>query len=167
MAISNSEGHLVLTTGNKSEYAVGYSTLYGDAVGGFAPIKDVYKTTVWQLAAWRNEHALSLGEKPPIPERSISKPPSAELSPDQFDTDSLPPYERLDAILRLSVDLDWGREEIVAAGHDPAVVNRVLYLVDGAEYKRRQSAPGPKISLKAFGRDRRLPIAKKWNEGLR
>jgi NAD+ synthase (glutamine-hydrolysing) len=158
MALSNQEGHLVLTTGNKSELAVGYSTLYGDSVGAFNPLKDVPKTLVWQLARWRNRAAAERGEQPPIPENSISKPPSAELRPGQLDTDTLPPYEELDAILRGYVDEDLGADGLVAAGHDPATVDRVLRMVDRAEYKRRQSAPGTKISIKAFGRDRRLPI---------
>ncbi|HEY8471849.1 MAG TPA: NAD+ synthase [Natronosporangium sp.] len=158
MALSNQEGHLVLTTGNKSELAVGYSTLYGDSVGAFNPLKDVPKTLVWRLARWRNQAAVERGEQPPIPERAITKPPSAELRPGQLDTDSLPPYEELDAIVRGYVDEDLGRDGLIAAGHDPATVDRVLRMVDAAEYKRRQSAPGTKISIKAFGRDRRLPI---------
>jgi len=166
MALSNQQGHLVLTTGNKSELAVGYSTLYGDSVGGFNPLKDVPKTLVWRLAAWRNATAAEQGEIPPIPENSITKPPSAELRPGQLDTDSLPPYEELDAILAGYVDGDLGRDDLVAAGHDPAVVDRVLRLVDLAEYKRRQSAPGTKISIKAFGRDRRLPITNRFREGM-
>ncbi|GAB7038040.1 MULTISPECIES: NAD+ synthase [Catenuloplanes] len=164
MALSNQEGHLVLTTGNKSELAVGYSTLYGDSVGGFNPIKDVPKTLVWKLARWRNEEALRRGETPPIPENSISKPPSAELRPGQLDSDSLPDYDVLDAILDGYVHGDLGRDGLVAAGHDPAVVDRTLRLVDIAEYKRRQSAPGTKISIKAFGRDRRLPITNRFRE---
>ncbi len=164
MGLSNEEGHLVLTTGNKSEYAVGYSTLYGDSVGGFAPIKDVRKTLVWDLARWRNASAAARGETPPIPENSIIKPPSAELRPGQVDSDSLPDYEILDAILALYVDADAGRATVLAAGYDEATVDRVLRLVDVAEYKRRQSAPGTKISLKAFGRDRRLPITNRWRE---
>jgi NAD+ synthase (glutamine-hydrolysing) len=166
MALSNQQGHLVLTTGNKSELAVGYSTLYGDSVGGYNPLKDVPKTLVWRLAAWRNATAAEQGEIPPIPENSITKPPSAELRPGQLDTDSLPPYEELDAILAGYVDGDLGRDDLVAAGHDPAVVDRVLRLVDLAEYKRRQSAPGTKISIKAFGRDRRLPITNRFREGM-
>jgi NAD+ synthase (glutamine-hydrolysing) len=162
MALSNQDGHLVLTTGNKSELAVGYSTLYGDAVGGFNPIKDVPKSTVWQLARWRNGDALARGGTPPIPERSITKPPSAELRPDQLDTDSLPEYPVLDAILAGYIDGDLGRDDLVAAGHDAGTVDRVLRLVDLAEYKRRQAAPGPKISIKAFGRDRRLPITNRF-----
>ncbi len=164
MALSNQEGHLVLTTGNKSELAVGYSTLYGDSVGGFNPIKDVPKTTVWQLARWRNAAATGAGQTPPIPERSIGKEPSAELRPGQRDTDSLPPYQVLDPLLADYVDGDLGRDGLVAAGHDPATVDRVLAMVDAAEYKRRQSAPGPKISIKAFGRDRRLPLTNRFRE---
>jgi NAD+ synthase (glutamine-hydrolysing) len=164
MALSNQEGHLVLTTGNKSELAVGYSTLYGDSVGGFNPLKDVFKTSVWRLAAWRNAEAARRGEQPPIPENSITKPPSAELRPGQLDTDSLPDYGKLDPILIGYVDADLGRDELVAAGHEPALVDRVLRLVDLAEYKRRQSAPGTKISIKAFGRDRRLPITNRYRE---
>ncbi|GAB2594725.1 NAD+ synthase [Streptomyces capparidis] len=165
MGISNQEGHLVLATGNKSELACGYSTLYGDAVGAFAPIKDVPKTAVFRLARWRNDAAARRGETPPIPENSITKPPSAELRPGQLDTDSLPEYSVLDGILDLYVEQDLGREEIVARGLDAGLVDRVLKLVDTAEYKRRQYPPGTKISLKAFGRDRRLPITSRWREG--
>ena len=164
MALSNSEGHLVLACGNKSELATGYSTLYGDAVGGFAPIKDVPKTLVWQLARWRNEQAADRGQTPPIPENSITKPPSAELAPGQLDTDSLPDYHDLDTLLDDYVEKDMGSAELVAAGHDPALVERVIQLVDRAEYKRRQYPPGPKISAKNFGRDRRLPITSRWRE---
>lgn len=164
MALSNQEGHLVLTTGNKSELAVGYSTLYGDSVGGYNPVKDVWKTLVWRLARWRNAEAERRGETPPIPENSIGKPPSAELSPGQLDSDSLPEYDVLDPILIGYVDGDLGRDGLVESGHDPAIVDRVLRMVDTAEYKRRQSAPGTKISIKAFGRDRRLPITNRWRE---
>ncbi|SCE68345.1 NAD+ synthase (glutamine-hydrolysing) [Micromonospora haikouensis] len=164
MALSNQEGHLVLTTGNKSELAVGYSTLYGDSVGGFNPVKDVWKTLIWRLAKWRNADAARRGETPPIPENSIGKPPSAELSPGQLDSDTLPDYDVLDPILIGYVDGDLGRTGLVESGHDPAVVDRVLRMVDTAEYKRRQSAPGTKISMKAFGRDRRLPITNRWRE---
>ncbi|TDC36281.1 NAD+ synthase [Micromonospora sp. 15K316] len=164
MALSNQEGHLVLTTGNKSELAVGYSTLYGDSVGGFNPVKDVWKTLIWRLAKWRNADAVRRGETPPIPESSIGKPPSAELSPGQLDSDTLPDYDVLDPILIGYVDGDMGRDGLVEAGHDPAVVDKVLRMVDTAEYKRRQSAPGTKISMKAFGRDRRLPITNRWRE---
>jgi NAD+ synthase (glutamine-hydrolysing) len=166
MALSNQEGHLVLTTGNKSELAVGYSTLYGDSVGGFNPLKDVPKTLVWRLAKWRNADAANRGTVPPIPENSITKPPSAELRPGQVDTDSLPDYPVLDAILSGYIDGDLGRDDLIAAGHDAALVDRVLRMVDLAEYKRRQSAPGTKISVKAFGRDRRLPITNRFREGV-
>lgn len=158
MGLSNAEGHLTLTTGNKTELAVGYSTIYGDSVGGFAPIKDVEKTLVWELAKWRNEHAVANGKTPPIPENSISKPPSAELRPDQTDQDSLPEYELLDALLDNYVEKRLGRDEIVALGFDAAIVDRIIGLVDRAEWKRRQGAIGPKITGMAFGRDRRLPI---------
>jgi len=164
MGLSNQDGHLVLATGNKTELAVGYSTLYGDSVGGFAPIKDVPKTLVWKLARWRNADADKRGETPPIPENTITKPPSAELRPGQLDTDSLPPYDVLDAVLADYVDRDLGWTDLVAAGHDPTLVEKVIRLVDRAEYKRRQYPPGPKISLKAFGRDRRLPISSRWAE---
>jgi NAD+ synthase (glutamine-hydrolysing) len=164
MGLSNAGGHLVLTTGNKSELAAGYSTLYGDSAGGFAPIKDVFKTMVWDLARWRNAEAARQGMTPPIPENSITKPPSAELAPGQLDTDSLPPYEVLDALLDDYVEKDMGSAELIAAGHDPALVERVIRLVDAAEYKRRQYPPGPKISQKNFGRDRRLPITNRWRE---
>ena len=164
MALSNSEGHLVLATGNKSELAVGYSTIYGDAVGGFAPIKDVPKTLVWELARWRNVVALAAGEVPPIPESSISKEPSAELRPDQLDTDSLPEYSTLDRILDAYVQGDLGAEWIAREGFDPVLIEKILRMVDGAEYKRRQYPPGTKVSVRAFGRDRRLPITSAWRE---
>ncbi|MDQ3474913.1 MAG: NAD(+) synthase, partial [Actinomycetota bacterium] len=154
----------VLAPGNKSELATGYSTIYGDAVGGFAPIKDVPKTLVWKLARWRNSVAAERGEVEPIPENSIAKPPSAELRPGQQDSDSLPDYEVLDAILADYIDRDLGHRELVELGHDPETVATVLQLVDRAEYKRRQFAPGTKISLKSFGRDRRLPITSRWRE---
>jgi len=164
MSLSNAEGHLVLTTGNKSELATGYSTLYGDSAGGFGPIKDVPKTLVWELARWRNEEAARSGRTPPIPESSISKPPSAELAPGQLDTDTLPDYPVLDALLDDYVVADLGAAELVAAGHDPALVDRVIAMVDHAEYKRRQYPPGPKITPRNFGRDRRLPITNRWRE---
>jgi NAD+ synthase (glutamine-hydrolysing) len=164
MGLSNAGGHLVLTTGNKSELATGYSTLYGDSAGGFGPIKDVLKTLVWELSRWRNAEAERRGATPPIPENSITKPPSAELAPGQLDTDSLPPYEVLDALLDDYVEKDMGTAELIAAGHDPDLVERVVRLVDLAEYKRRQYPPGPKISQKNFGRDRRLPITSRWRE---
>jgi NAD+ synthase (glutamine-hydrolysing) len=166
MSLSNAEGHLVLTTGNKSELATGYSTLYGDSAGGFAPIKDVPKTLVWALARWRNQDAAKHGARPPIPENSITKQPSAELAPGQLDSDSLPDYQVLDALLDDYVERDLGAAELVAAGHDPVLVERVIRLVDRAEYKRRQYPPGPKISIKNFGRDRRLPITSRWREPL-
>jgi NAD+ synthase (glutamine-hydrolysing) len=166
MSLSNAEGHLALTTGNKSELATGYSTLYGDSAGGFGPIKDVLKTLVWDLARWRNSQAESRGETPPIPENSITKPPSAELAPGQMDSDTLPDYPELDAILEGYVEQDMGAAELAAAGHDPALVERVIRMVDRAEYKRRQYPPGPKITPKNFGRDRRLPITNRWREPL-
>ena len=165
MGLSNAARHLVLTTGNKSELATGYSTLYGDSAGGFGPIKDVLKTLVWELARWRNQQAAARGETPPIPENSITKPPSAELAPGQMDTDSLPDYQVLDALLDDYVEKDMGSAQLIAAGHDPALVQRVIWLVDQAEYKRRQYPPGPKITQKNFGRDRRLPITNAWREG--
>lgn len=164
MALSNQHGHLVLATGNKSELAVGYSTIYGDAVGGFAPIKDVPKTAVWALARWRNAVADKRGETPPIPPNSIGKPPSAELRPGQLDTDSLPDYLLLDEVLDDYVEGDRGFGDLVAAGFPPELVERIVRMVDAAEYKRRQYPPGTKITLKAFGRDRRLPITSRWRE---
>ena len=164
MGISNAEGHIVLATGNKSELAVGYSTLYGDAVGGFAPIKDIYKTDVWALATWRNQEALAKGLTPPIPERSITKEPSAELRPDQKDSDSLPDYILLDQVLRSYVDEDHGYEILIKDGFEPALVTRVIGLVDRAEYKRRQYPPGTKVSMRAFGKDRRLPMTSRWSQ---
>jgi NAD+ synthase (glutamine-hydrolysing) len=166
MSLSNAEGHLALTTGNKSELATGYSTLYGDSAGGFGPIKDVLKTLVWDLSRWRNSQAESRGETPPIPENSITKPPSAELAPGQMDSDTLPDYPELDAILEGYVEQDMSAAELAAAGHDPALVERVIRMVDRAEYKRRQYPPGPKITPKNFGRDRRLPITNRWREPL-
>ncbi len=164
MGISNQEGHIVLATGNKSELAVGYSTMYGDAVGGFAPIKDIYKSDVWALARWRNATAIAEGSIAPIPMNSITKEPSAELRPDQKDSDSLPDYILLDQILRLYVDLDQGYEQLIAGGFDPALVVRVISLVDKAEYKRRQYPPGTKVSARAFGKDRRLPMTSRWSQ---
>ena len=158
MAMSNKFGAMVLATGNKSEYAVGYSTLYGDMAGGFAPIKDVPKTLVYELVRWRNAQ----GEAPPIPQRVIDKPPSAELRPNQKDTDTLPPYEELDPIIEAYVEEDHSPEDIVAAGFDRALVDRVVGWIDGAEYKRRQAPPGVKITPKAFGRDRRMPITNRY-----
>ncbi|MFF8612050.1 NAD+ synthase [Streptomyces sp. NPDC015350] len=164
MAVSNQEGQIVLAPGNKSELAVGYSTLYGDSVGAYGPIKDVYKTSIFRLAKWRNRAAEERGQVPPIPEASITKPPSAELRPDQVDTDSLPDYDVLDRILELYVDRDRGLDEIVAAGFDEELVAKTLRMVDTAEYKRRQYPPGTKISPKGFGKDRRLPITNRWRE---
>ncbi|MGZ4655230.1 MAG: NAD+ synthase [Oryzihumus sp.] len=164
MGLSNQEGHLVLANSNKSELSVGYSTIYGDSVGGFAPIKDVPKTMVWELARWRNAEALRRGEKPPIPENTITKSPSAELRPGQVDQDSLPPYDLLDAILDRYVEGAEGRAQLIADGYPTAVVDKVVSLVDRAEWKRRQFAPGTKITALAFGRDRRLPITSRWRE---
>ncbi|MGH2680435.1 MAG: NAD+ synthase [Actinomycetota bacterium] len=158
MGVSNKFGSLVLATGNKSEYAVGYATLYGDMAGGFAPIKDVPKTLVYELCRWRNAQ----GPGAPIPERVMAKPPSAELRPDQKDTDSLPPYEVLDPIIEAYVEDDLGVEEIVGRGHDRATVDRTVRMIDRTEYKRRQAAPGIKITPKAFGRDRRMPITNRY-----
>jgi NAD+ synthase (glutamine-hydrolysing) len=159
MALSNKFGSLVLATGNKSEYAVGYATLYGDMAGGFAPIKDVPKTLVYELCTWRNELD---PESAPIPDQIMTKPPSAELRPDQLDTDSLPPYDLLDPIIEAYVEEDADADAIVARGFDRATVERVTRMIDRAEYKRRQAAPGVKITPKAFGRDRRLPITNRY-----
>ena len=164
MGISNQEGHIVLATGNKSELAVGYSTMYGDAVGGFAPIKDIYKSDVWALARWRNATAIAEGSIAPIPMNSITKEPSAELRPDQKDSDSLPDYILLDKILALYVDHDHGFEALIADGFDPELIKRVISLVDKAEYKRRQYPPGTKVSRRAFGKDRRLPMTSRWSQ---
>jgi NAD+ synthase (glutamine-hydrolysing) len=160
MALTNKFGGIVLTTGNKSEMAVGYSTLYGDLAGGFAVIKDVYKTVVFQLAEWRN---CSAGREI-IPRAVIEKEPSAELRPDQRDVDSLPPYHILDGILKLYIEEDRSSSDIVAQGYDAPTVARVIRLVDGAEYKRRQAPPGVKISARAFGKDRRLPIVNRYRD---
>ena len=164
MGISNSEGQLVLATSNKSELSVGYSTIYGDSVGGFAPLKDVAKTDVWRLARWRNADAAARGEREPIPEASITKAPSAELRPDQTDQDSLPEYDVLDALLEDYVERALGRSELLEAGHARDDVEQVVGLVDRAEWKRRQGAPGTKTTPVAFGRDRRLPITTHWRE---
>jgi NAD+ synthase (glutamine-hydrolysing) len=164
MGLSNQDGHLVLATGNKSELACGYSTLYGDAVGGYAPIKDIYKTDVWALARWRNRVAIEAGEAAPIPANSITKEPSAELRPDQKDSDSLPEYELLDKVLKAYVDEDLGHDALIAAGFDRELVIRVIGMVDRAEYKRRQYPPGTKVSKRAFGKDRRLPMTSKWRK---
>ncbi len=163
MALSNAEGHLVLATGNKSELSVGYSTIYGDAVGGFAPIKDIPKTLVWDLSRWRNMYAETRGETPPIPKNSITKEPSAELRPDQRDSDSLPDYKILDAILESYVQHDNSAADLITQGFDADLVRRIIKLTDSAEYKRRQYPPGTKITLKSFGRDRRLPITNNWS----
>ncbi len=165
MGLSNQEGHLVLATGNKSELAVGYSTLYGDAVGGYAPIKDVFKVDVWRLAKWRNAKATSSGQSAPIPEASITKEPSAELRPGQKDSDSIPEYEILDQILELYIDKGGDASAIIRAGHEKSLVERIIQLVDRAEYKRRQYPPGPKVTPIAFGKDRRLPMTSRWREG--
>jgi NAD+ synthase (glutamine-hydrolysing) len=164
MALSNELGHLVLTTGNKSEVSVGYMTLYGDMAGGFAPLKDVPKTLVYRLAAWRNEQAVADGQAPVIPPTTIERPPTAELRADQRDSDSLPPYELLDPLLEALVEDDRGRDELVADGFDAALVDRVATLVDRAEYKRRQAPPGIRITGKAFGRDRRMPITNRFRD---
>jgi len=158
MALSNQEGHLVLTTGNKSELAVGYSTIYGDSVGGYAPLKDVPKTLVWELATWRNEQAITAGTLAPIPQNSIDKAPSAELRPDQTDQDSLPDYPVLDAILELLIVQGLDAPQIVAEGFEKSTVADIVTLVSRAEWKRRQGALGPRISSVSFGRDRRLPV---------
>ena len=166
MAISNATGAIVLTTGNKSEMATGYSTLYGDSAGGFAVIKDVPKTLVYELCRHRNVMAVNDGDPEPIPLAVLSKAPSAELRPDQRDDQSLPPYEQLDPLLELYVEEDATAEEMIAAGHDPALVYRITRLVDLSEYKRRQMPPGVRISKKAFGRDRRMPITNAFRPEL-
>jgi NAD+ synthase (glutamine-hydrolysing) len=158
MALSNQLGWLVLTTGNKSEVAVGYSTLYGDTAGGFAVIKDVPKTLVYRLCEWRNQQ----GSEAVIPEVILTKPPSAELRPDQRDDQSLPPYDVLDPILMAYVEGDLTASELVDAGHDPELVRQIVRLVDLAEYKRRQTPPGVRVTPKAFGRDRRMPITNRY-----
>jgi len=163
MALSNKFGWMVVTTGNKSEMSVGYATLYGDMAGGFAVIKDVPKTLVYELSRWRNEQ----GVGPVIPERTLTRPPSAELRPDQRDTDSLPPYEVLDAILEAYVEQDMGLESIAALGYDEGLVERVIRMVDVNEYKRRQAPPGVRITTRAFGKDRRLPITNQFEAGGR
>jgi len=162
MALSNKHGMLTLTTGNKTELAVGYSTIYGDTVGGYAPLKDVEKTLVWELAKWRNSYAKNRGEIEPIPQASIEKPPSAELRPDQVDQDSLPAYDVLDQILEAYVNQRRSIQEIVNLGFEKSLVEKILQMVDRSEWKRRQGAIGPKITGMAFGRDRRLPITNKF-----
>jgi len=166
MGLSNQEGHLVLATGNKSELAVGYSTLYGDAVGGYAPIKDLLKSEVWALARWRNKVAIARNEQEPIPLNSINKEPSAELRPDQKDSDSLPDYLLLDKLLTIYIENDGGLQGLLDAGFEPALAINLIQMVDRSEYKRRQYPPGPKISRRAFGKDRRLPITSGWREDL-
>lgn len=166
MGLSNQHGHLVLACGNKSELATGYSTIYGDAVGGFAPIKDLPKTLVWQVARWRNRWAEQHGQAAPIPEQIIAKAPSAELRPGQLDSDSLPPYELLDQVLDLYVEQGLGSAAVIAKGFDEELVEQVFRLVDRAEYKRRQYPPGPKLSRRSFSRDRRLPLTSAWREHL-
>jgi NAD+ synthase (glutamine-hydrolysing) len=158
MALSNKFGWLVLTTGNKSESAVGYSTLYGDTAGGLAVIKDVYKLRVYSLCRWRNERA----GRELVPDSVLDKPPSAELRPDQRDDQSLPPYEVLDPLLEAYIDGDQTEAELVESGFDADVVRRICRLVDIAEYKRRQNPPGLRVMRKAFGRDRRLPITNRY-----
>ena len=163
MTISNKFGWIVLTTGNKSEMAMGYATLYGDMAGGFAVIKDVPKTLVYELCRWRNGKVFGLiGARAPIPGAIIDKPPSAELRPDQLDADTLPPYEELDPIVRAYVEEDYSYEEMVKMGHNPAAVRQVITFVDRNEYKRRQAPPGVKITPRAFGKDRRLPIVNRY-----
>jgi len=162
MALSNATGWIVLTTGNKSEMATGYSTLYGDSAGGFAVIKDVPKTLVYDLCRYRNTQAVLEGLTPPIPDSVLDKPPSAELRPDQRDDQSLPPYEELDPVLQGYVEGDRTATDLVAEGYDPALVDQVVRLVDGAEYKRRQMPPGVRITTKAFGKDRRMPITNRY-----
>jgi NAD+ synthase (glutamine-hydrolysing) len=159
MAISNKKRKMVLTTGNKSEMAVGYATLYGDMAGGFAVLKDVLKTRVYELSNWRNQ------QSPVIPQRVIDRAPSAELAPDQKDSDSLPDYDILDPILERYIEHDQGAAEMIAAGFDQQDVNRVMHLVDTTEYKRRQAAPGIRITERAFGRDRRHPITSGFRYG--
>jgi NAD+ synthase (glutamine-hydrolysing) len=163
MAKSNTDGHLLLSTGNKTELAVGYSTIYGDAAGGYAPIKDVEKTLVWDLARYRNKLAVQNKQTPPIPESSINKPPSAELRANQLDQDTLPEYEVLDQILELHIEQRKSESEIVAGGFDATTVSAVLKLVSASEWKRRQSAIGPRITKLAFGRERRFPITR-WSK---
>jgi len=158
--MGNKFGGLLLTTGNKSEYGVGYATIYGDMCGGYAPLKDLFKTRVFALARWRN----SVADAPVVPPAVIARPPSAELRADQRDEDSLPPYEVLDAVLERYIEGEQSGEEIVAAGFDRAMVERVLRLVRIGEWKRHQAAPGPKVSLRAFGRERRYPISNGYQD---
>jgi NAD+ synthase (glutamine-hydrolysing) len=165
MALSNKFGSMVLATGNKSEYSVGYATLYGDMAGGFAPIKDVPKTLVYEVCRWRNDEAARRSQPPPIPDAVMAKAPTAELRPNQRDTDSLPPYDVLDPILEGYVEDDRSQDDLIASGMDADTVRRVARLVDAAEYKRRQAPPGVKITPKSFGRDRRLPITNRYRRG--
>jgi NAD+ synthase len=168
MALSNKLGYMVLSTGNKSEMSVGYATLYGDMCGGFSVLKDVYKTAVYELSRWRNEHTFDWAQGPKgrvIPENVLVRPPTAELKPNQKDEDSLPPYSKLDDILRGLVEEDLGVEEIVARGHDRETVTRVWNMLDTAEYKRRQAPPGVKVTRRAFGRERRYPITNGFSVG--
>ena len=165
MAISNKKGYMVITTGNKSEMAVGYATLYGDMVGGYSALKDVYKTLVFQLSRYRNEVAAEQGEVEIIPDRVITRPPSAELAPDQVDEDSLPPYDILDQILEYYIEGDLSVDAIIAKGFDREEVTRVTRLVDLSEYKRRQAPVGVRITSRGFGRDRRYPITNGWKAG--
>jgi NAD+ synthetase len=158
MALSNKTGALVLSTGNKSEMSVGYSTLYGDMVGGFAPLRDISKTWVYRLAAWRNRSS----DREVIPNSSITRPPTAELRPDQLDVDSLPPYDELDPIIEGYVENDLDPEQLIACGHDPAVVRRVVRMIERAEHKRRQGPIGIKVTPRAFGKDRRMPVTSRY-----
>jgi NAD+ synthase (glutamine-hydrolysing) len=162
MALSNKHGRLLLATGNKSEMAVGYATLYGDMCGAYAPLKDVYKTVVYQLSRWRNAHAALTGESEVIPAAVIERPPSAELRDNQTDQDSLPPYDELDAILARFIEGEQSQAEIAAQGFHCDTVRRVVRLVLLNEFKRRQSAPGPRVTSRAFGRERRYPITSGW-----
>ena len=165
MTVSNKFGWIVLTTGNKSEMAMGYATLYGDMAGGFAVLKDVPKTTVYELCRWRNRHGRAFGTSDDvIPAAIIDKPPSAELREDQLDADSLPPYEVLDPVVKAYVEDDCSYQEMVAQGFDPQVVRQVISAVDRNEYKRRQAPPGVKITHRAFGKDRRLPIVNRYRQ---
>jgi len=159
MAISNKKRKMVLTTGNKSEMAVGYATLYGDMAGGFAVLKDISKTCVYALSNWRNQQSTV------IPQRVIDRPPSAELAPDQKDSDSLPGYDILDPILQRYIEFDQGAEEMIAAGFDEQIVSRIMHMVDITEYKRRQAAPGVRVTERAFGRDRRYPVTSGFRYG--
>jgi NAD+ synthase len=167
MALSNKFGHMLLTTGNKSEMSVGYATLYGDMCGGFSVLKDVYKTDVYELARWRNGRRPSIGLGPDgtvIPASTIERAPTAELRPDQTDQDTLPPYDQLDAILRGLVEEECSVGEITARGHDAGLVERVQHLLFVAEYKRRQAPPGVKLGRRSFGRDRRYPITNRFRD---